>query len=58
MLTQTAMEDFKDFLDNVIAFAKVTVNGTVRRAGCGVYGDYAAAEHESDNHARTAVQQK
>lgn len=29
MLTQTAMEDFKDFLDNVIAFAKVTVNGTV-----------------------------
>ena len=26
MLTPQAIEDFKDFLDNNIAFAKVTVN--------------------------------
>ncbi|ANU48521.1 hypothetical protein ADH76_09960 [Enterocloster clostridioformis] len=28
MLTEQAIEDFKDFLDNIIAYAKVTVNGT------------------------------
>lgn len=27
MLTEQAIEDFKDFLDNHIAYAKVTVNG-------------------------------
>lgn len=30
MLTETAMEDFKDFLDNIIAYAKVTVNGVTK----------------------------
>ena len=28
MLTQTAINDFKDFLDSIIAYGKVTVNGT------------------------------
>lgn len=27
MLTTTAINDFKDFIDNIIAYAKVTVNG-------------------------------
>ena len=31
MLTQTAINDFKDFLDNIIAYGKVTVNGTVTK---------------------------
>jgi len=28
MLTPDAINDFKDFLENIIAYAKVTVNGT------------------------------
>ncbi len=31
MLTPQAIEDFKDFLDNIIAYAKVTVNGSVKQ---------------------------
>ena len=31
VLTQTAINDFKDFLDNIIAYGKVTVNGTVTK---------------------------
>ena len=27
MLTTDAINDFKDFIDNIIAYAKVTVNG-------------------------------
>ena len=31
MLTQTAITDFKDFLDDIIAYAVVTVNGTQKQ---------------------------
>lgn len=31
MLTPQAIEDFKDFLDNIIAYAKVTVNGEEKK---------------------------
>lgn len=32
MLTTQAINDFKDFIDNIIAYAKVTVDGTTTKA--------------------------
>ena len=32
MLTTQAISDFKDFIDNIIAYAKVTVDGTTTKA--------------------------
>ena len=32
MLTTQAINDFKDFIDNIIAYAKVTVGGTTTKA--------------------------
>lgn len=31
MLTPQAIEDFKDFLDTIIAYAQVTVNGKTEK---------------------------
>ena len=31
MLTTTAINDFKNFIDNIIAYAKVTVNGVTEK---------------------------
>jgi hypothetical protein len=31
MLTPDAINDFKDFIENIIAYAKVTVNGTANK---------------------------
>ena len=71
MLTPQAIEDFKGFLDNNIAYAKVTVNGEgseenpdsqagtpERRAGGGLPEHYAAGGDGSDNSTGTALQQK
>ena len=69
MLTPQAIEDFKGFLDNNIAYAKVTVNGEAkkipihrrerlkRRAGGGLSEHYAAGGDGSDNSTGTALQQ-
>lgn len=32
MLTADAINDFKDFIENIIAYAKVTVNGSTSKA--------------------------
>lgn len=32
MLTPQAINDFKDFIDNIIAYAKVTLDGTTEKA--------------------------
>ena len=47
MLTQQALSDFKDFIDRMIAYAKVTINGSERK--------YAITRRERLSNGRVAV---
>ena len=70
MLTTDAINDFKDFIDNIIAYAKVTVNGvsekkgdtpqgtSERRQGCCICTDYPAGKRDRYCAAGAALQQK
>lgn len=70
MLTTDAINDFKDFIDNIIAYAKVTVNGvsekkgdtppgtSERRQGCCICTDYPAGKRKSHSAEGTALQQE
>ena len=70
MLTTDAINDFKDFIDNIIAYAKVTVNGVSekkvihrrerheRRQGCCICTDYPAGKRKSHSAEGAALQQE
>lgn len=69
MLTTDAINDFKDFIDNIIAYAKVTVNGvsekgdtppgtSERRQGCCICTDYPTGKRNSHGAEGTALQQE
>ena len=67
MLTTDAINDFKDFIDNIIAYAKVTVNGVSekkvihrreRLQGCCICTDYPAGKRNSHGTEGTALQQE
>ena len=66
MLTTDAINDFKDFIDNIIAYAKVTVNGdsekkvgtSERRQGGCICADYPAGKRNRYGAAGAALQQE
>ena len=68
MLTTDAINDFKNFIDNIIAYAKVTVNGvskgdtpqgtSERRQGGCICADYPAGKRNRYGAAGAALQQE
>ena len=66
MLTTDAINDFKDFIDNIIAYAKVTVNGVSEkkvihrreRLKDGRVADYPTGKRNRYCAAGAALQQK
>ena len=56
MLTTDAINDFKDFIDNIIAYAKVTVNGVSEKKV--IRTDYPTGKRNSHSAEGAALQQE